>query len=85
MNDREVIKTNYEQALNEYDQARKEADETIRQLRVRVKSHELSQADYKELLPGISRRVEPYKTRYEQALKAYRAAGLDLENALGLE
>lgn len=81
----EIIQANYEQALSEYDQARKEADEEIRQLRIRVEHHELSLADYKELLPSISGKVEPFKIRYEQALKTYRGAGLDLENALGLE
>jgi signal transduction histidine kinase len=81
----EIIQANYEQALNEYDQARQDADKEIQQLRIRVKNNELSRVDYNSLLPGISQKVEPFRAKYEQALKMYREAGLDLENVLGLE
>lgn len=82
---KQIIQANYEQTLNEYTEATQAADQEIKQLRARVESHELSRADYKELLPDISRKVEPFKAKYELALKMYREAGLDLENALGME
>lgn len=80
-----IIQANYEQALNEYDQARQAAEQELKDLRARVTNGSLTRAEYNEFLPGISRKVEPFKARYEQALKTYREAGLDLENALELE
>jgi hypothetical protein len=81
----QIIQASYEQALNEYTQATWVAEQEIKELRARVERRELSRTQYSELLPGISRKVEPAKAKYEQALKTYREAGLDLENTLGLE